>query len=64
MTHETNDGGHAFPQLNSTGMTLRDWFAGQVLAGGLCKHGEPYDGRGAAQDAYIIADWMIEARKG
>ncbi len=31
-----HDGGPAFPlhgSLNHTGMTLRDWFAGQALAG-------------------------------
>ncbi len=65
MTHATNDGGQAFPQLNSTGMTLRDWFAGQVLAGGLFSTefliGKP---KSAALLAYDMADAMIEARKG
>ena len=36
-----NDGGPAFPRLDTEsscgaeGMTLRDWFAGQVMAGSL-----------------------------
>ncbi len=72
MPHETNDGGQAFPQLNSTGMTLRDWFAGQSLAGIL----EMIERRMESIDdptliapmlivpmAYDIADAMIEARK-
>lgn len=29
----SNNGGSAFPNANSDGMTLRDWFAGQALAG-------------------------------
>ncbi len=69
MTHDTNDGGQAFPQLNSTGMTLRDWFAGQALAGNLETMElivPPYDDQAmeAAKGAYAIADAMIEARKG
>ena len=68
MMHATNDGGQAFPQLNSTGMTLRDWFAGQAISGNLEMIGSivaPYDGRAmeAAKGAYSIADAMIEARK-
>jgi len=29
----SNDGGHAFPGQHVTGMSLRDWYAGQALAG-------------------------------
>ena len=65
MTHETNDGGQAFPQLNSTGMTLRDWFAGQSLAGNLeMMKAMMDDPKASAREAYWIADAMIEARKG
>ena len=62
-----NDGGPAFPiELTSPhggtesylGMTLRDYFAGQVLAGGI--HMNPKD---AAHWAYEVADAMLEARK-
>lgn len=64
MTHETNDGGQAFPQLNSTGMTLRDWFAGQALAGNLDMRESIDDPGPTARMVYAIADAMIEARKG
>lgn len=45
------------------GMTLRDWFAGQVIAS--VKGWHPVDkvGKSAAVIAYEIADEMIEARK-
>ncbi len=63
MTRETNDGGQAFPQLNSTGMTLRDWFAGQVIASGWNPRStENY--QTTAKSVYAMADAMIEARKG
>jgi len=58
----------AFPVFDSEhyphyrGMTLRDWFAGQALAGicvGVDDPNEPW----IAQKAYQIADAMMEARK-
>ena len=72
-----DDGGAAFPlhahsgesgelPIPNTGMSLRDWFAGQALASmtaapdytkGPCNHA-------MAERAYIIADAMIAARKG
>ena len=64
MTHETNSGGQAFPQLNSTGMTLRDWFAGQALTGNWEIMVEIDDPKPIARMAYAMADAMIEARKG
>ena len=42
-----------------TGMSLRDYFAGQVLAGGGFKS-DSYEG--VAEFAYAIADAMLEAR--
>jgi len=77
----SNDGGPAFPVGNTAtasddlypdfpGMTLRDYFAGQALAGML-----PFDGYSApinsdgltadifAESAYELADAMLSARK-
>ena len=78
------DGGPAFPMTcpgnhpngnpcwnyheTGSGMTLRDWFAGQVAAD-LTKDLSvdpsdcPYDDHDLARDAYMIADAMLEARK-
>ncbi len=33
MSKKIKDGGKAYPCLNERGMTLRDYFAGQALAG-------------------------------
>ena len=63
------DGGAAFPdgvsQLNRV-MTLRDWFAGQALAG-LLAHQAPGDQNNSVQDAaevaYIAADFMLAERE-
>lgn len=84
MTIENKEidwGGNAFPAeggadsgLHSDpGMSLRDWFAGQALAGMLAMPsldngnfhnncGEPF--AGPAGYAYRMADAMIAARKG
>lgn len=49
------------------GMSLRDYFAGQALAGLLAHHGSTDDNQGlrevVAYDAYSYADAMIEHRK-
>lgn len=49
------------------GMSLRDWFAGQALAGLLAGHatyGGRTDARSVlAQDAYAHAEAMLAARK-
>jgi hypothetical protein len=63
-----NDGGPAFPsdRFSELGMSLRDYFAGQALAGILAdpeRHG--FNELHAeceftiAEDAYILADAMI-----
>lgn len=73
-----NDGGPAFPvpemgtnyiPAQLKGMSLRDWFAGQALAGILQttwydEDERPYaeTGPNIASDAYIIADAMLAAR--
>jgi hypothetical protein len=74
---EKQDGGPAFPNPPNTknwdavhgvytqhgGMTLRDWFAGQALAG-MCANADesyrPYEE--LAKRAYLQADAMIAAR--
>lgn len=74
------DGGSAFPfaataqtnvSMQTNGMSLRDWFAGQALAGILSGHFAdtiPHDdvggGRDAAFYAYQYADAMLDVRKG
>lgn len=71
-----DDGGAAFPTAETdenyagSGMTLRDYFAGQILAGAV---GYPEAANSMVQDksnharladvAYSIADAMLEARK-
>ena len=57
---------YAFPNqtesfTEQTGMTLRDYFAGQALAGRLADSSTPFD-IFAARYAYRIADIMLEAR--
>ena len=71
---ETNTGGPAFPvsaghEVYSSGMTLRDWFAGQALAGMVEIAGRaPMEASdagahknlaNAARLAYAFADAMI-----
>ena len=65
MSTQPNDGGPAFPRADdvansNAGMSLRDWFAGQALAGILAK-GDYYT-EDAAKSAYFAADSMIAAR--
>ena len=62
-----NDGGPAFPWQDGfgrvSGMTLRDWFAGQALAG-LCANPSINMGSHAtAEAAYLSADAMFIARE-
>jgi hypothetical protein len=70
-----DDGGPAFPVPDAYdriyGMSLRDWFAGQamagILGGGFADTIPHYDlngGRAAAAFAYQYADAMLAARKG
>lgn len=77
-----DDGGPAFslmhptqPEFSNSGMSLRDWFAGQVIVGLHCspdvlralnkaatKNAMKFQDIAAAH-AYSIADAMLEARK-
>jgi hypothetical protein len=42
---------------------LRDQFAGQALMGMLANHSPKSTSRALAEDAYMLADAMIEARE-
>jgi hypothetical protein len=73
MSTQHNDGGPAFPtptvvnansefQWGDNGMSLRDYFAGQALAGNLI---EPTaNNEQVAKWAYSLADAMLAAREG
>lgn len=54
------DGGQAFPCDLESGMSLRDWFAGQYLAGRAARN--TIDNRDQTAD-YAIADAMIAERE-
>lgn len=67
--------GHGDPRYHTPGMTLRDWFAGQALAGLLANSGGPIQSNGmsgwsytncgpdsVAREAYDAADAMIAER--
>lgn len=68
-----DDGGPAFPMMavydqegrgimeGASGMSLRDWFAGQTLAG--MRLVGDVDVRVAAAAAYALADAMLAVRK-
>lgn len=67
-----NDGGAAFPsegegKYHSPGMTLRDWFAGQVINGLMAgRQGASIQKQFAAIEcdlAYEYADAMLSARE-
>jgi hypothetical protein len=78
---EIDNGGPAFPHMKRPrpelgagvsetitdgGMSLRDWFAGQALAGISGHHGfvlGTHYPRLRAENAYLLADAMLEARK-
>jgi len=69
------NGGPAFPQIREfgslkfTGMTLRDWFAGQFLAGAMANAAlkvTPDEGQSdpeaLAASAYLMAGEMLKER--
>lgn len=46
------------------GMSIRDWFAGQALAGIMSSDGRPDGDQAKADWAYAMADAMLRAREG
>jgi hypothetical protein len=72
----TNDGGPAFPLMGESnhpdggrylfnqGMTLRDYFAGQALAGLMSDQTIKAMPEDFAESAYLAADAMLAAREG
>ncbi|MFG1401989.1 hypothetical protein [Xanthobacter sediminis] len=77
MAEQINNGGPAFPvawpvpNAPEMGMSLRDWFAGQALAGILAggfadtiPHDDANGGGDAAFFAYQYADAMLKTREG
>jgi hypothetical protein len=67
-TEKPKDGGPAFPgettKPGETGLTLRDWFAGQALAASDWANWKTQDNALIARDAYRLADAMLAARSG
>lgn len=68
----TNDGGPAFPGEDADkhyrGMSLRDYFAAQAMAGDIAKNSLNLDSSGAfigkrTDFYYRIADEMLKSRK-
>jgi hypothetical protein len=73
MSAPINDGGPAFPSVgegfgnpsySAPGMTLRDWFAGQALAGALADPTCDLSPIELAKKTYEFADAMLAAREG
>lgn len=77
MTHTKNDGGPAYPislpgwgDNGATGMSLRDYFAGQAMSQGMAvltasSHNlNEYQISQLAKTAYLAADAMLAARDG
>ena len=66
----TNDGGPAFPMSEGdwSGMSLRDWFAGQALMGWAAGRNRPMEHEACepasvSRSCYTYADAMLRARE-
>lgn len=62
VSQAEREGGYAYPGVTSSGMTLRDWFAGQALTGIIASNPE-IDIEQAASASYGFANQMIQRRK-
>jgi hypothetical protein len=59
------NGMHDTKRVNNPGMTLRDWFAGQALAGYFAAPHTPHrNATDCAEYIWEMADAMIAAREG
>lgn len=66
MAENRNDGGSAFPATmpySDAGMSIRDYFAGQALAGIMADYNIGDSFHDVAETSYALADAMLEARK-
>ena len=65
MSDKPNDGGPAFPsdRFSELGMSLRDYLAGQALAGMLACSQTTGSKKDIAYDAYSQADAMLAERE-
>lgn len=54
---------HSFSSEDAFSKALRDWFAGQALAGLLAQTDKADSAAEFARQAYVCADAMLEARK-
>lgn len=61
---ESGDGPLCQHTPNSAGMTLRDYFAGQAIAGSDFMNCTGWTHLELARNAYSLADAMLAARKG
>lgn len=66
--HTYGDGSSESPSIAQEGMTLRDYFAGQAIAGIMTSYNTvsldtPQKAALPAKEAYAIADAMLDARK-
>lgn len=64
------NGGSAFPVAGDSlddgyveGMTLRDWFAGQALAGLMAMQSSSVDPSSTAKRCFTLADAMLAERE-
>ena len=65
FTVEIDNGGPAFPSTDTSGMSLRDYFAAKAMQGFIIEGGirdAGYEKWSIVKSAYEMADAMIEAR--
>ena len=64
MSEQPKDGGRAFPDQEGSGMSLRDWFAGQAMFGIIsAEENEELTFDQLAHMSYLQADAMLAERK-